>query len=156
MAENITNVKLLNVPLDNEYKHTLYFKSLTDQQSYFNSVTYSKAFSDFSYQQKDSKLRVNLSFDEAQKYNYVMYQNVNYNNKWFYAFITGYEWKRDDVTELTIETDVLQTWKFDIEIKPSFVEREHVYYDDFGSNTVPENLETGEFIVNKETKLTKL
>lgn len=156
MSENITNVKLLNVPLDNEYKHTLYFTDLTAQLAYFNNVSVAKTFSDFSYQRKDSKLRVNLSFDEALKYNYVMYQNTNYNDKWFFAFITDYEWKREDVTELTLETDVLQTWKFDITIKPSFIEREHVKNDAIGSNTIPENLEMGEYQIKNSTKINDL
>lgn len=145
MSENITNVKLLYVPLDNEYKHTLYFENLTAQLNYFNSVSIKKSFSDFSYQRKDSKLRVNLSFDEALKYNYCMYQNTAYNNKWFFAFITDYEWKRDDVTELSLETDVMQTWLIEKEIKPSFIDREHTNDDTIGANTIPENLEMGEY-----------
>lgn len=148
MSENITNVKLLCVPLNNEYKHTLYFNKRTAQLNYFNSIPVSKSFSEFSYQRKDSKLRVNLSFDEALKYNYVMYQNTHYNNKWFYAFITDYEMKSDNLTELTLETDVLQTWLEERIIKPSFVEREHTIDDTIGLNTVPENLEMGEYICN--------
>lgn len=156
MAENITNVRLLYVPLDNEYKHTLYFADKTAQYNYFSGVSVTKSFNDFSYQRKDSRLRVNLSFDEALKYNYVMYQNTAYNNKWFYAFITDYEWKNEDVTELTLETDVLQTWQFDITIKPSFVEREHTKDDSIGSNTIPENLEMGEYVIKNVNKVTKL
>ena len=29
------------------------------------------------------------------------------------------------MTEIKIETDVMQTWKFEINYKPSFIEREH-------------------------------
>lgn len=156
MAENITFLSLMYVPLDNEYKHTLYFSDIDSRDNYFLNVTPRKTFTDFSYQVKDSKLRVNLSFDEALKYNYVMYQNQNYSNKGFYAFITNYEWKSEDVTELTIETDVIQTWMFDIEIMPSFIEREHTKDDTIGLNTIPENVEMGEYIVHMVNKVSEL
>lgn len=145
MAENITNVKLMYIPLDNEYKHTLYFATLTEQLNYFKNVSASRTFSDFSYQPKESRLRVALSLDDAMKFNYVMYQNSNYNNKYFFAFITNYEWNNEDLTTLTLETDVLQTWMHDITIHPSFIDREHTKDDGIGKNTIPENLEMGEY-----------
>ena len=82
-----------------------------------------------------------------------MYQNKKYNNKWFYAFIKDMKYENDECTTIEIETDVIQTWLFDYEIKPSFVEREHVNDDTVGINTVPEGLETGEYVVNKEHTL---
>ena len=153
MSENITNVKLLYVPLDNEYKHTLYFKDLASQLSYFNSISGAKSFSDFSYQPKDSRLRIPLSLDEAMKFNYVMYQNTNYSNKYFFAFITDYEWNNENLTTLQLETDVMQTWLHNITIMPSFIEREHTKDDTIGANTLPENVEMGEYIIDKTSNL---
>ena len=79
-----------------------------------------------------------------------MYQNENYSNKWFYAFITGMKYLNDNVTEISITTDVFQTWQFDFTFKESFVEREMIAVaDDIpGANLLPEGLETGEFIIN--------
>lgn len=145
---NISRVYLLNVPLDNEYKHTFYFVNQTEQLNYFNSKKV-KSYTDFTYQRKDSTLRIPVPFDEAIKCNYVMYQNQAFNNKWFFAFITNYEFKNDDVTEIKIETDVIQTWLFDYQIKASFIEREHVDDDTIGLHTVPENLELGDFVCTK-------
>jgi hypothetical protein len=54
----------------------------------------------------------------------------------------------DEMTEITIETDVFQTWQFDIIYKPMFVEREHVSDDTIGLHTIPEGLETGEYIID--------
>ena len=53
-----------------------------------------------------------------------MYKNENYSNKWFYAFITGMRYINDNVTEISIATDVFQTWQFDLIYKQSFIERE--------------------------------
>ena len=144
--EQISKVYLLDVPLENDYQHTLYFTSKEEQQSYFQSRI-KHSFSDFSYQRKDSFIRVPLTFDDAYKINYVMYQNPKYSNKWFYAFVTEVKWENDEVSSIYIETDVIQTWLFDYNVKSSFVEREHVTDDTVGLHTVPEGLETGPYVM---------
>lgn len=144
---NITKVYLLNVPLESDYKNTLYFTSKEEQETYFKSRKV-KFIEDSSYQRKDSFIRVPFHFDELSNVNYIMYQNSAYSNKWFYAFITDVKYIDDYRTDIYIETDYLQTWYFDIEVKPSFVEREHVSDDTIGNHTVPENVEMGEYVVN--------
>lgn len=148
---NITKVYLLNVPLENDYKNTLYFENKNAQQSYFQSKIV-KSYTNFSYQRKDSFIRVPDHFDNLQNVNYVMYQNSAYSNKWFYAFVTDIKYVDDGRTDLIIETDYIQTWLFDYTVKPSFVEREHVSDDGIGSNTVPEQVEHGPYICNKHTQ----
>lgn len=153
MGANITKVYLMNVPLENDYKHTLMFKTLAEQQSYFSGrAAAGKQYTDFSYQRKDNVIRVPEQYDTVLKYNYVMYQNAAYSNKWFYAFITDITYVNDDRTDLKIETDVLQTWMFDYEVKTSFFERMHVLDDTIGAHTVPEQLETGEYVVNNTNR----
>lgn len=144
---NITKVYLLDVPLENDYKNTLYFTSKANQQAYFQSRI-QKSYTDFSYQRKDFKIRVPDHIDNLYNCNYVMYQNSAYSNKWFYAFITKLEYVDDGRTDIYIETDCIQTWYFDFEVKQSFVEREHVSDDTVGLHTVPENLELGEYVSN--------
>lgn len=55
-----------------------------------------------------------------------MYQNENYSDKWFYAFITNMRYVNNSMTEISIITDVWQTWQFELEFKESFVEREMI------------------------------
>ena len=76
-----------------------------------------------------------------------MYQNDNYSDKWFYAYITGMEYINDNMTRISIATDVFQTWQFDLIYKASYVEREmiDVSSDVPGANLNPENLESGEY-----------
>lgn len=78
-----------------------------------------------------------------------MYKNEAYTNKWFYAYIINMEYVNDNMTLITIQTDVFQTWQFDIVYKRMFVEREHVNNDTIGLHTVPEGLEHGEYIINE-------
>lgn len=149
MARNITEVRLLNVPLEPDYKHTLYFANAAAQEAYFLSrVQFSN--SNFSYQRKDQIIRYPKDYDELVEANcnYVMYKNAAYSNKWYYAFITKMEFVDDGRTNIHIQTDAVQTWMFDYTIKPSFVEREHVNNDAIGAHTVPEGLDTGEYIVD--------
>ena len=154
MSVNITEVRLLNVPLESDYKHTFWFANKNAQTEYFKTKTY-KTYKDMSYQRKEAKIRVPAQFDTLiANCNYVMYTNPAYSNKWFYAFITDFEHRNDGTTWVHIATDVMQTWMFDINIRPSFVEREHVNDDTAGLHTVPEQLETGDYVCNGSEEYT--
>lgn len=144
---NISKVYLLDVPLENDYKNTLYFTSKENQQAYFQNRI-KKSYIDFSYQRKDFKIRVPDHIDNIYGCNYVMYQNSAYSNKWFYAFITKMEYIDDGRTDVFIETDCIQTWYFDYEVKASFIDREHTNDDTIGSNLIDEGLELGEYKAN--------
>lgn len=146
---SISKVHLLNVPLENDYKNTLYFNSKSSQESYFKGRIV-ESLDGSSYQRKDKIIRYPKQYDKIANVNYVMYQNTNYGNKWFYAFVTDIEYINDECSYIHIETDVIQTWLFDYTVKPSFVEREHTSSDNAGEHTVPENVEMGELIVNEK------
>ena len=66
-------------------------------------------------------------FDDLIEYNYAMYQNENYSNKWFFAFIDNMKYINDSMTEISISTDVWQTWQFDLTFLESFIDREMCY-----------------------------
>ena len=140
-----TNLKLLKNINNLSRQNQLTFANATAQYNYFNSLTKLEV-DDFTYQRKDYIIRYNACIDDILDYNYVMYQNEAYGDKWFYAYITNMRYLNDNVTEITIATDVFQTYQFDITIKASFVEREHVSDDTIGLHTIPEGLETGEYV----------
>ena len=142
-----TNLKLLKVPINIDNKNQLTFPNITTQFNYFNSLD-SIEVNNFSYQRSNSVIRFPAHIDSIINYNYCMYQNKNYTDKWFYAFITDMTYINDELTDITIKTDVYQTWMFEVDIKSCFVEREHVNDDTVGKNTYPEGLETGEYIIN--------
>lgn len=142
-----TDVFLLHVPLEINDINQLTFASAAKQLEYFNSLEKIE-LTNFTYQRKDNTVRVGGNFDELLSYNYMMYRNSAYSDKWFFAYIVGMEYLNDNVTAVTIKTDTFQTWQFDLNYKPVFVEREHVNDDTVGVNTIPEGLETGEYIVN--------
>lgn len=143
-----TNVKLLQVPINLDNKNQITFSNSTDQFNYFNSLPKLES-SNFSFQRKDNIIRWPGHVDNLMYYNYCMYQNENYGTKWFYAFITDMRYVNDNMTEITIATDVFQTWQFNLNYKKMFVEREHVNDDAIGLHTVPETLETGDYIIDE-------
>lgn len=143
-----TDVILLKVPLEISDDHQLTFADATAQFNYFNGLTGKIELENFTYSRKDGVLRVPYGYDDVISYNYVMYRNTSYSSKWFYAFITGYEYLNDGATALSIKTDVWQTWQFALNYKATFVEREHTNDDAVGHNTIPENFETGDFVAN--------
>lgn len=156
----ITEIYLLSVPLEPDYKHTFSFNSPEEQTQYFYSkrVNTGVGGTNFSYLRKEGIIRFPVVYDRLMNCNYVMYRNADYGNgtKWFYAFITEMEYKNDDLTEIRIETDVIQTWFFDYNMLPSFVEREHVRDDTIGKHTLPEGLETGPYIINTVNTFNKM
>ena len=139
-----SDVYLLKVPLEIDEINQLTFSSTTTQFNYFNSLP-KLAVDNFTYQRKDGTIRFPAHFDDIVNYNYVMYRNDAYSSKWFYAFIDGMEYLNDNVTAVSIKTDVFQTWQFQLSYKRTFVEREHVNDDTVGAHTVPEDLELGEY-----------
>lgn len=138
-------VLLKGVPLDNTYTDTIYFANATDQYNHF--LTYTKReFGQLSYQRVNKNtIRLQVSADAIYDYNYLMFCNTAYGNKWFYAFITKPPTYINDATaEIEYEIDVMQTWMFEAVLEPSFVEREHSATDVIGENLAPEPVELGE------------
>lgn len=147
-----TELKLLKNPNNLSDLNQLTFTSATAQFNYFNNLPKLEV-DNFTYQRKDYTIRYKACIDDILDYNYVMYRNSAYSDKWFYAYIEDMKYTNDKLTDIKIKTDVFQTFQFDITFKASFVEREHVNDDTIGLHTIPEGLETGEYICNGVTSL---
>ena len=131
------------VRLDNRYEHSIYFSSASAQQSYFAGKVV-KTFPAYSYLRKTWPLQVQATMEEAKSWSYLFFQNGT--GKYYYYFITQVEYKNDNMVELTLELDVLQTYLFDFEMLDCFVERQHTTTDVIGEHTVDEGLELGELV----------
>lgn len=149
-----SEIRLLKCPIALDNKNQLNFTNQSSQFNYFNSLPHI-VLDNATYVRKDGYIRFdnddNLHYEQLLEYNYVMYKNTNYSNKWFYAFITSMVYQNDNLTDIYIETDVFQSWMWDWLFHYSFIEREMINVEDdlIGNNTVPENLELGEYITTK-------
>lgn len=144
-----TTIKIYSgVPLDNTYKHTLYFSTVENQNTYFHGTQsiLKHTLPVQSYQRVvRDKMRVAIKTDLLYECNYIAFQNTNFGQKWFYAFLLSAEYVNNETSEITFEIDVMQTYFFDITLKPSFIERQHSVTDKVGENLVDENLAIGEY-----------
>lgn len=141
------NIYLCKTPLENDYKNQLTFNNANEQYNYFSS-TIQQSFDNYTYIKKDGVVKVGINIDSIINCNYLFYKNTGFTNKRYYCFITNMEYINENCTAISFETDVFQTWLFQIKYNRCFVEREHVNDDTIGINTIPENLETGEYIQN--------
>lgn len=148
-------IYLCKTPLENDYKNQLTFANASLQEQYFNS-TIQKSFDNYTYIKKDNVIKVNANIDEIITCNYLFYKNVGFTNKIYYCFITNMEYISENVTAITFETDVYQTWQFEIEYKRCFVEREHVNDDNIGSNIINENLNLEKYVVNSSEDISTI
>jgi hypothetical protein len=137
-----TNLRLLSTPLESDYRNTLWFPNREAQTNYFLGKTV-KTFTNFNYIKKNNTIVVEGEVDLFYNCNYIMYQNANFTNKWFYAFIDRIEWASNNSVRLFVSTDCIQTWFFDITYFQSYVDRCHSDTDVAGDNIVPEDFSIG-------------
>ena len=146
-----SNITLLKTPMELDENNTLTFASETAKYNYFNSLT-KLSLTGATYQRENGIVRYPTNpngntYEDLIQYNYCMYQNTSYDSKWFYAFIEDIKYVNDGMCEIKLKTDSFMTWQNEIVYKTSFIERQHVSDDTIGKHTIPENVETGEFIV---------
>ena len=147
-----SNIKIYkDVPLDNTYNHTLYFSSLSEQNTYFHGnpsiLKYNLTAQSYQRVVKGS-MRVAIKSDNLYDCNYLAFQNASFGTKWFYAFITSVEYVNNETSEITFEIDPLQTYLFDVQLKECYVEREHSSTDVAGDNIVAESVDIGDITCN--------
>lgn len=143
IVPNTTIYILNNIPLNKSYEHTVYYPDKDAQAQAF--MAYKKyTLTDYSYQRSQlGTIRVALKYEQLIDCNYLMFKNTNFENKWFYAFITGIGYVSNDVTDVYYDLDVMQTWCYDYDFLPTFVDRQHSKTDALYENTQPEGLELG-------------
>lgn len=121
-----TEVHLLtNVPFNLTYNNVMDFNTPTEQITYFlNKTKY--VFDKLTYQRvTSSTIKLDINYNDLLDVNYLIFKNDSVKNKWFFAFITDYEFISESTTKITYQLDVFQTYLFDYEFQSSYVEREH-------------------------------
>lgn len=134
---------LQNIPLNKSYEHTVYYKDKETQAEEF--LKYEKfSLRELSYQRIGiGTMRVELPYESLYNCNYMMFKNTAFENKWFYAFITGVSYISNVVSEIYYEIDVMQSWCYDYSFLSTFIERQHSATDRLFENSQPEGLELG-------------
>ena len=155
MNDNTSIIHLChNIRLDKTYKNVINYTETemlnlcTDNNNLIGSRT------NYSFiRPSRNKIKVDFTYSECLRANYIAFQNKDYSNKWFFAFIDSVEYLNDKTTIINFTIDNFSTWFNDVVVKRCFVVREHVNNDTIGAHTIPEGLEHGEYICAGVTSL---
>lgn len=115
------------VPFSNDFKHVRLYQNHSDAYNNLSSYPTVHAMTEVSFVENQGKtyISVDKDIDSLRQVNYIMFQNLEFSQKWFYAFVTKLVRKNFETTHVYFEIDVFQTWYYDITFKQSFVVREH-------------------------------
>lgn len=151
MARNGKIILCKDIKIDREYKNVLNYTETQMVDLCQNVAHLVASANDYSFIRIDQNvIDVGIPYGTCLKANYIAMQNPNYSGKWFFAFIDKLEFRNPNTTRITFTVDEFSTWFDYWSPKTCFVLREHVSDDTIGLHTVPENLETGEYIINDE------
>lgn len=154
MAGNVsTRIEVftnISYPLDNS--HVRRFENLSSQTAYFDGLTKGWTGDNYKYSRVDNyefTIRITGKIANAQRFGYARLKNIfDSGTKWYYCFVNKVLYIDDNTIELQLSLDFYQTYVFDMEILPSFVERQHEpLWQSNGLpvvNTVPEDVNYGD------------
>ena len=123
------------------------FRTKEEQDIYFDSLEQIKLY-DYDYLREHEPIEINLSHEYLTN-NSVNYLKFNNGYRDVYAFIVEKRYINDEVTDIIIEIDVIQTFMFDFDIKRSFVERKKCTIEEI--TDFDEGLDLGEHIIQSDT-----
>lgn len=138
-----------NIKMDREYSNVIDYTESQMVSLCENSDHLVAKQNDYSFLKiGDNVINVGIPYETCIKANYIAMQNKFYSNKWFFAFIDKVEYNSESSTNIYYTVDEISTWWDYWTKKNCFVVREHVNDDTVGLHTLPEGLETGEYIIN--------
>lgn len=160
IAKQGTITILKSVPWDNSYRHVLMPVSEAGQYNQITQGGSNIVVSNLGAQSysrvSNNVVRIQVSADKIKHCNYMVINNgAGFgHSKNFYCFITNVEYVNVNTCDVTFELDYFQTYYFDFVFEDSYIEREHSATDEIGDNLIPEDLATGDLIVQGKTERT--
>lgn len=116
-----------SVPWDNGYSNVRLYTSLESQ---YNDISSRMTISsdNYAYVGRNRTLKVSIEADRLYHCNYCMYRNASLTDGYIYCFVTDVRYVNDNTTEVTLETDVFNTYLYGVDwtIPACFIERETV------------------------------
>lgn len=137
-----------NIKLDKNYKSVLNYteQEMLELMTDNNNLVYSA--NDLSFTRESNEIILKVPYSVGIQANYLAFQNPDYSNKYFFAFIDEVEYLGEKQTKFKYTIDLFTTWWSYWSPKACYVIREHVTDDTIGKHTIPEGLETGDYITN--------
>lgn len=159
MPNNDLSSKIIlakNVKIDREMKNVVDYTSTQMITLLTDSTHFVAQDNHYSFIRGNTgAIQTEFSYDDALKSNYIAFQNYDYSQKWFFAWIDEVIWKGEKNTEIRFTVDSFSTFNKDLTYENCYVKREHVNDDTIGLHTIPENIDTGDMIVKAQSQLTE-
>lgn len=137
----------------NDYSHMLFFSNKVNRNAYFKSTVKLSLSINLHYDDNLSEISVPVKLSDLEGINYLYF-----NDKFF--FIDDKVIINDNVTNLIVRLDVLQTYLYDCTFFPSFVDRCHVPRTKLNGypteEVVPEGLSIGDYVVKDKEVISPL
>ena len=137
MAKTSTIIVARNMKMDRDYVNVL---SVSDA-AMLSAVQANAVQTATNYtfiREERNTVKVNMDYASVITCNYMAFQNPDYSNKWFFAWIDSVEYVGENTVRIRFTVDIWSTWHNSMNWWPVFVEREHVNDDTFGLHTLPE------------------
>jgi hypothetical protein len=153
-----TQIDLVNVPWNNDYRDVVRFNNKTALDTYIDSLEPAGIrITSVSYVKPNEPVKINIPHNRAIRYNYIRVSNPvqpipgDDIQKNYYYFILDARYVNPGVTEIVVQLDVWQTYIYDVTIGRCYVERGHIgiantnNFNNYGRDylTVPEGLDVG-------------
>lgn len=139
--------------MDREYKNVIDYTE-SQMVSLCQSNKIAERFG-YSYIRHQNVIQSDFTISQCLQANYIAFQNPDYSNKWFFAFIDDVKYISDKTTEISYTIDAFSTFFKSLTLRQCMTIREHINVNDdiAGNNTVPENLDCGdEYKINDHLK----
>lgn len=135
-----------NINIDKQYTNVLdYTESQMLALCQANAVA---TANNYSFLRPTGTIFVGFTYSQCLQANYIAFQNPDYDNKWFFAWIDDVIYKSDKNCEIKFTIDAWSTWFEQWTAKKCFINRQHVTDDTVGLHTINENLDIGQLIAD--------
>lgn len=143
-----------NINIDKQYVNVLSYS----EQQMLELCQQNQVISadNYSFLRPTGTILVGFTYAQCLKANYMAFQNPNYSNKWFFAFIDDIIYKSDKSCEIKFTIDAWSTWFSYWNKKDCYILRQHVNDDVVGNYTQPEGLELGEYVCDNMIQTTEM
>lgn len=139
-----------NIKVDRNYNNVLSYSE--DEMLSLCQTNKVIEADNYSFIRTNQTILCGFDYEICLQANYIAFQNPDYSNKWFFAWIDEVNYKGDNNTEIVYTIDSWSTWFDYWQPQTCFVIREHVNDDTIGLHTINENLNVGEIIEETESE----
>lgn len=141
-----------NINIDRQYTNVLSYSEQNMLKLCLSENHLIAQANNYSFIRSTGTIMTQFAYEQCLQANYIAFQNPDYSNKWFFAWIDDVIYKGNKNTEITFTVDAWTTWFDKWTKKTCFINRQHVNNDTIGLHTVSENLDIGDVVEELETK----